>query len=167
MTDREYMALALEQARKAAENDEVPVGAVLVCRGRIVAHAGNAREKDKCATHHAELLCIEEGCAVLGGWRLPESTLYVTLEPCPMCAGAIINARICRVVYGASDPKAGAFGSKTDLTALGFNHTPIITRGVMEEECAAVLTSYFKAKRSRQKAMRAQEHLSQQTEETD
>lgn len=142
-----YMRRAIELAKEAAERDEVPVGAVAVRDGKIIAEASNDREASKCATHHAELLCIEKSCKALGGWRLPGVTLYVTMEPCCMCAGAIINARIPRVVFGAPDLRFGAFGSLVDLSEVGLNHKPEILGGVLGEECAKVLSDYFKAKR--------------------
>ena len=142
-----YMRRAIELAKEAAERDEVPVGAVAVRDGKIIAEASNDREASKCATHHAELLCIEKSCKALGGWRLPGVTLYVTMEPCCMCAGAIINARIPRVVFGAPDLRFGAFGSLVDLSEVGLNHKPEILGGVLKEECAKVLSDYFKAKR--------------------
>ena len=145
--DREYMSLCLALAKEAAERDEVPVGALIVQNGRVIASASNTREGSKCATHHAEILAIEEACRTLGGWRLPNCTLYVTLEPCPMCAGAIVNARIDRVVYGAPDPKGGALGSLINLAEVPLNHKPRVERGVMEAECAEVLTAYFRRKR--------------------
>ena len=144
MTDDErFMKMALEQAEKADAMGETPVGAVLVRRGEVIASAHNTRESEKNALHHAELLAIDRACRRLGGWRLPESTLYVTLEPCPMCAGAIINSRIERVVFGARDPKAGCCGSVCDLFALPFNHRPAVTAGVLEAECAARLSDFF------------------------
>lgn len=150
MTEDEiYMSEALRLAELAAERDEVPVGAVAVRDGKIIAAAYNTREEDKCATHHAELTAIEAACRALGGWRLPGVTLYVTMEPCPMCAGAIINARIPRVVFGARDKRFGALGSLTDLAALPFNHQPSVTGGVLENEAAAILTSYFRRKRKK------------------
>lgn len=142
-----FLNRAIALAKKAAEIDEVPVGAVLTHNGEILAEGYNMRETDKMATHHAELVCIEEGCRRLGGWRLPNCTLYVTLEPCPMCAGAIMNARIGRVVFGARDPKAGAYGSLFDLAALPVNHKPEVVGGVLEDECRALLSDYFKGKR--------------------
>jgi len=142
-----YMRRAIELAKEAAERDEVPVGAVAVRDGKIIAEASNDREASKCATHHAELLCIEKSCKALGGWRLPGVTLYVTMEPCCMCAGAIINARIPRVVFGAPDLRFGAFGSLVDLSEVGLNHKPEILGGVLKEECAGILSDYFKAKR--------------------
>ena len=145
--DEYFMREAMRLAREAAERDEVPVGAVAVRDGKIIARASNTREESKCATHHAELLAIEESCRVLGGWRLPGVTLYVTMEPCCMCAGAIINARIPRVVYGAPDLRFGAFGSLIDLANIPLNHKPEVVGGVLGEECAAILTDYFRAKR--------------------
>lgn len=138
------MELALEQARLAANLNETPIGAVLVWEGEVVASAFNRRELDRIATAHAEILAINEACRKLGGWRLHKATLYVTLEPCPMCAGAIINARIKRVVYGASDRKAGCCGSILDLFREPFNHHPEVTGGVLAEESAALLSNFFK-----------------------
>ena len=138
------MELALEQARLAASLNETPIGAVLVWEGEVVASAFNRRELDRIATAHAEILAINEACRKLGGWRLHKATLYVTLEPCPMCAGAIINARIKRVVYGASDRKAGCCGSILDLFREPFNHHPEVTGGVLAEESAALLSSFFR-----------------------
>ena len=148
LQDEEYMRLALAQARLAAAQQETPIGAVLVWEGEVVAAAYNRRELDKRAIAHAEILAIDEACRKLGGWRLHKATLYVTLEPCPMCAGAIINARVKRVVYGAADPKAGCCGSVTDLFREPFNHHPEVTGGVLAEESAALLTSFFKRLRS-------------------
>lgn len=145
--DEYFMREAMRLAREAAERDEVPVGAVAVRDGRIIAKASNTREESKCATHHAELLAIEEACRALGGWRLPGVTLYVTMEPCCMCAGAIINARIPRVVFGAPDLRFGAFGSLINLAEVPLNHKPEVTGGILGEECAAILTEYFRAKR--------------------
>ena len=144
LQDEEYMRLALAQARLAAAQQETPIGAVLVWEGEVVAAAYNRRELDKRAIAHAEILAIDEACRKLGGWRLHKATLYVTLEPCPMCAGAIINARVKRVVYGAPDRKAGCCGSVTDLFREHFNHHPEVTGGVLAEESAALLTSFFK-----------------------
>ena len=145
--DIEFMRLAMQEARRAEEMDEVPVGAVLVRDGVVVATACNTREGDKCATHHAEILAIEAGCRALGGWRLLGTTLYVTMEPCAMCAGAIINSRIPRVVYGTRDIRFGAFGSLIDLSEVPLNHKPEIVGGVLEDECREMLTSYFRKKR--------------------
>lgn len=145
--DISFMREALTLAREAAEADEVPVGALIVYEGRVIAAARNRRETDRLATHHAEICAIEEACRVRGGWRLPDCTLYVTLEPCPMCGGAIVNARIPRVVFGAYDRRAGVFGSAIDFNVLQFNHRPAVTGGVLAEEAAAILTDYFRRKR--------------------
>lgn len=151
-TDEYYMEKAIELARRAEEIDEVPVGALIVLEGEIIAEAYNTRESTKCATHHAELLAIEEACRVMGGWRLPGVTLYVTMEPCAMCAGAIINARIPRVVYGTRDIRFGAFGSALDLAKIPLNHTPEVVGGVLVEETRNILTEYFRRKRVKQGA---------------
>ena len=143
MTDQELMGAALREARIAADLGEVPVGAVVARRGEIVAAAHNTRETQRNALHHAELLAIDAACKALGGWRLWECELFVTLEPCPMCAGAIINSRIRRVVYGAADPKAGCCGSVTDLFALPFNHHPVVEQGLGAEEASALLAEFF------------------------
>ena len=150
--DEQYMKRAIELAESAAAIDEVPVGALIVRRGEIIAEAYNTRERDKCATCHAELRAIEAACRALGGWRLPESTLYVTLEPCPMCAGAILHARIDRVVFGASDPRAGAFGSVLNLNELALYHKTELRGGVLGESCSGLLTAYFRRKRETKKA---------------
>ena len=143
MTDQELMGLALQEAEKAAALGEVPVGAVVAKDGQPVALAHNLRESGKNATYHAELLAIQQACQVLGGWRLWQCELFVTLEPCPMCSGALINSRIRRVVYGAADPKAGCCGSLTDLFALPFNHHPVIESGLRAEEASALLQEFF------------------------
>ena len=148
-TDFEYMEEAIAEAKLAEEIDEVPIGAVIVRDGKIIARAHNTRESSKCATHHAEILAIEEACRTLGGWRLPETTIYVTLEPCAMCAGAIINARIPNVVYGAPDLRFGAFGSLIDLSEIPLNHKPDIRRDVRGEECKNLLGEYFRKKRKK------------------
>ncbi len=145
--DLYYMAEAIAEARIAAEMDEVPVGAVVVHNGEIIARAHNLRETAKNALCHAETMAVDMACKALGGWRLPNCTLYVTLEPCPMCAGAIVNSRIDRVVFGAYDKRAGAFGSVLDLNAYPLNHKPEIVGGVMEEECRTMLQEFFKRKR--------------------
>ena len=146
--DEYFMREAIKLALEAAERDEVPVGAVMVRDGEIIARSSNTREETKCATHHAELLAIEECCKLLGGWRLPGVTLYVTMEPCAMCAGAIINARVPRVVYGAKDLRFGAFGSLINLAEIPLNHKPEILGGVLGDECAKILSDYFKKKRN-------------------
>ena len=145
--DVRFMREAMELARAAESLDEVPVGAVVVKDGKIIARGYNTRETDKCATHHAEIVAIEEACRVLGGWRLIGATLYVTMEPCVMCAGAIINARVPRVVYGTRDLRFGAFGSLLNLAAVPLNHTPERVGGVLEDECREMLRDYFKKKR--------------------
>ncbi len=151
MTDEEYMVQALMLAREAAEEGEVPVGCVITDGEQIVGRGRNRRETAKNALSHAELEAIDEACRTLGGWRLWRCTLYVTLEPCPMCAGAIINARIPRVVYGAPDQKAGSCGTLTDLFALPYNHRPTVTAGVLAEECRACLQAFFRELRENPK----------------
>ena len=143
MDDRFYMEQALELARQAAEDGEVPVGCVIVRDGQIVGTGRNRRETGKTALGHAEMEAISQACEKLGGWRLWECTMYVTLEPCPMCAGAIINARIPRVVCGARDDKCGACGSVCNLFAMNFNHHPEIEYGLLEEDCTQVLKDFF------------------------
>ncbi|MGN1096022.1 MAG: tRNA adenosine(34) deaminase TadA [Eubacteriales bacterium] len=144
-----YMSLAIEEAKKSLALMEVPVGAVVVCEGEVISAAYNTRETDKNALRHAEISAISAACERLHGWRLHKCELYVTLEPCPMCAGAIVNSRIKRVVYGAKDPKAGAFGTVLDLNAYPLNHKPEIISGVMEEECSALLSDFFKELRQK------------------
>ncbi len=151
MKDDQYMALAIEQAKLAASLGEVPVGAVLVHQGEVIAAGYNRREIDKDPLAHAELLCIKQASQALGGWRIPDATLYVTLEPCPMCAGGILNARIDRVVYGAKDPKAGSLDSVTQLYQLPYNWKPQVTGGVLEEDCAELLRQFFAQLRQRRK----------------
>ena len=143
MEDTVFMDAALELAAQAAAEGEVPVGCVIVRKGEIVGRGRNRRETEKTALGHAEIEAISQACRNLGGGRLWECTLYVTLEPCPMCAGAIINARIPRVVYGASDDKCGACGSVCDLFSMDFNHHPQVSTGVREEESRALLTQFF------------------------
>ena len=144
MEDSYFMDEALILAREAAADGEVPVGCVIVRGDTVVGRGRNRREADKSALAHAEVEAIGEACRRLGGWRLWECTLYVTLEPCPMCAGAIINARIPRVVYGAPDPKAGSCGSLTDLFALPYNHRPVCEGGLLADEAAAQLKAFFR-----------------------
>ena len=151
MTDEEYMAQALALAREAAAEGEVPVGCIITDGERIVGRGRNRRETAKNALSHAELEAIDEACRTLGGWRLWRCTLYVTLEPCPMCAGAIINARIPRVVYGAPDQKAGSCGTLTDLFGLPYNHRPKVTAGVLEEEARTCLQDFFRELRENPK----------------
>lgn len=147
MSEQDYMALAISEAQKAQEIDEVPIGAIIVHNGEIIARAHNRRETDRSPLSHAEILAIRDASEYLGGWRLLNCTLYVTLEPCPMCAGAIVNARIPRVVFGAYDKKAGAFGTLYNLAEGKLNHTPEITGGILKAECAALLSNYFRQKR--------------------
>lgn len=151
MNDREIMLAALEQARLAAEENEVPVGAAVVKDGEIISLGRNRRETGKNALAHAELEAIDKACRALGGWRLWQCELFVTMEPCPMCAGAIINSRLKRVVFGAFDKKAGSCGSVVDLFALPYNHRPSVESGFMEEECSAVLSDFFKRLREEKK----------------
>ena len=155
MTDTELMREALREAELAAALGEVPVGAVVARNGEIIARAHNLRESGKNATYHAELLAIDAACRALGGWRLWQCELFVTLEPCPMCSGAIINSRLRRVVYGAKDPKAGCCGSLTDLFALPFNHHPVVEQGLLEEESAALLRQFFARLREKRLAQKA------------
>ena len=148
--DIRFMREAIAEAELARREDEVPVGAVAVRDGVIIARAHNTREGTRCATHHAEILAIEAACRALGGWRLPGVTLYVTMEPCVMCAGAAVNARIGRIVYGTADKRFGALGSVTDIHALPLNHTFEVTGGVLGDETRELLTSYFRNKRKSQ-----------------
>ena len=142
--DLHFMDEALVLAREAAAEGEVPVGCVIVRRGEIVGRGRNRRETAKTALGHAEIEAISDACRNLGGWRLWDCTLYVTLEPCPMCAGAIVNARIPRVVFGASDAKCGACGSVCDLFSMEFNHHPQAVAGVLEAQCAELLQDFFR-----------------------
>ena len=143
----QYMNHAIELAQKAAEIGDVPVGAVIVKNGEVIADAYNLRENGRGATAHAELLAIERACERLGTWRLSGCDLYVTLEPCPMCAGAIINARIDRVIFGAKDANGGAFGSLIDLNSYPLGHKPEVVCGVLENECRELLRGFFENKR--------------------
>src|SRR5690606_34672149 len=151
--DHHYMQEALEEAKKAAALGEVPIRAVIVYKDEIIARAHNLRETTQNALTHAESMAIQEACSKIGSWRLEETTLYVTLEPCPMCAGAILQSRIPRVVYGARDVKAGCVDSLYRLlNDPRFNHECTVTEGVMAEECGQILTDFFKALRDRKKA---------------
>lgn len=141
-----FMKIALSEAQKARDLDEVPVGAVIVRDGVVIASGYNLRESEKDATMHAEIVAIKQACRELGDWRLEGCDIYVTLEPCPMCMGAILNSRISRVYYGAYDHRGGACGSKYDLRS-GYNHTPEVTGGVYNEQCAEILSDYFREKR--------------------
>lgn len=152
MTEQEkFMKAALKLAHKAAEEGEVPVGCVVVCDGKIVGRGRNRRETKKTALGHAELEAIGKACRKLGGWRLHKCDLYVTLEPCPMCTGAIINARIRTVYYGAPDPKAGSCGTLVNLFELPYNHQPAVVGGLLEDECAGALRDFFRGLRERKK----------------
>lgn len=151
MTETEIMLRAIELAKKAAELDEVPVGAVVVKDGEIVGEGFNRRETGKNALAHAELEAIDSACRRLGGWRLHQCEIYVTLEPCPMCTGAIINSRLKKIVFGAYDPKAGSVGSVVNLCDLPYNHKPEIQGGFMREECSSLLTEFFARLRERRK----------------
>lgn len=139
-----FMEKAIELAKLSAKEGEVPVGAVIVKDDEIVSTGRNRREHGKNALYHAEIEAINNACKTLGGWRLWQCEMYVTLEPCPMCAGAIINARIKRLVYGAHDLKNGSCGSVINLFNLPYNHSPVLVSGVMEEECGAILSDFFK-----------------------
>ncbi len=143
--DKEYfMKKAVHYARLAASKGETPVGAVVVRNDEIVSFGYNKRESKKNALCHAEIMAIDRACRKLGGWRLWECDIYVTLEPCPMCAGAIINSRIKKVYFGAFDSKAGCFGSVADFNSLPFNHHPEIEGGIMEEECKTLISEFFR-----------------------
>ena len=143
------MGIAIEEARKADRHGDVPIGAAIYREGELLAQAGNERELRRDPTAHAEVLAIRAAAAALGGWRLPGTTLYVTLEPCAMCAGAIVLARIPTVVFATPDPKAGAAGSVLDILAQpALNHRPQVIAGVRQEECAALLRDFFSVKRS-------------------
>ncbi len=148
-SDAYYMQLALELAQEASAEGEVPVGAVVVRDGEVIGTGRNRREQCGNALAHAELEAIDNACRHLGGWQLVGCTLYVTLEPCPMCAGAIINARIERVVQGTHNPKAGSCGSIINLFELPYNHHPEVITGVCEEECGSVLKDFFRSLRNR------------------
>ena len=144
MTEKEFMEEALRLAKESADEGEVPVGAVVTIEDRIVGRGRNRREIQKNALAHAEIEAINEACRTLGGWRLWQCELYVTLEPCPMCAGAIINSRIKKVTFGASDRKAGSCGTLVNLFDIDYNHKPEIKGGFMEEECSEILSEFFK-----------------------
>jgi tRNA(adenine34) deaminase len=150
--DFKFMELAIMEAKKAEAIGEVPIGAILVKQGEVIATGYNLRETEQRAIAHAEMLVIDSGCKKLGTWRLEETTLYVTLEPCPMCAGAIVLSRIPRVVYGARDPKGGCAGTLMNLLQEArFNHQSIVVSGVLEEECGSLLTDFFQSLRNKKK----------------
>lgn len=146
-----FMCEALKEAHAAYEAGEVPIGAVVVKGDEVVGRGHNRREYGKNALAHAEIEAIDQACRTLGGWRLWQCDIYVTLEPCPMCAGAIINSRIQTVYYGADDAKAGSCGSVVNLFELPYNHKPKVVRGVLREECASLLTSFFRELREKRK----------------
>ncbi|KGR75244.1 tRNA adenosine(34) deaminase TadA [Ureibacillus manganicus] len=151
--DRYFMLEAIEEAKKAGAIGEVPIGAVIVHNDEIIARTHNLRETTQNAVTHAELMAIQDACDVVGSWRLEETTLYVTLEPCPMCAGAILQSRIPRVVYGARDPKGGCVHTFYELLSDSrFNHICEVTEGVLGEECGKLLSDFFRALRERKKA---------------
>jgi tRNA(adenine34) deaminase len=151
--DDDFMRSALAEAEKASLEDEVPIGAVIVCDGKIIGRGRNACERLQDATSHAEILAISAASSVLNSWRLEECTLYVSLEPCPMCMGACLNARVKRVVYGAREPKAGACGSVVDLRAPpGFNHRLEVTGGVMADAAGSLMTGFFRRLRERRRS---------------
>lgn len=150
--DEYFMSLALEEAKKAEKKKEVPIGAVIVKDEKVIASAYNLRETEQRAVAHAELLAIDQACRKLGTWRLEGTTLYVTLEPCPMCAGAIVLSRVERVVFGASDPKGGCAGTLMNLLQEErFNHQANVTSGVLEKECSLILKNFFRMLRQMKK----------------
>lgn len=150
MNNEKWMKEAIKQAKKAVQKDEVPIGCVIVKDDQIIARAYNKREMKQCSTAHAEILAIEKACKKLGSWRLEDCDLYVTLEPCPMCSGAIIQSRIRNVIFGAYDPKGGCMGSNMNINDVrGFNHYPDIEGGILQDECSRLLKEFFKAKRKK------------------
>lgn len=150
MNNEKWMKEAIKQAKKAAQKDEVPIGCVIVKDDQIIARAYNKREMKQYSTAHAEILAIEKACKKLGSWRLEDCDLYVTLEPCPMCSGAIIQSRIRNVIFGAYDPKGGCMGSNMNINDVrGFNHYPDIEGGILQDECSRLLKDFFKAKRKK------------------
>lgn len=152
MNDIDYMKIAYSQALIALEKDEVPVGACIVLNNEVIGLGHNLKISNKNATNHAEIIAINQACENLNCWSLSNATLYVTLEPCAMCAGAIIQSRISRVVYAAGDPKTGSCGSVINLLAISeFNHRPIVNSGIMDSECSLLLKSFFKSKREKNK----------------
>ena len=164
--DERYMYEAIEEAKKAGQIDEVPIGAVMVHNGEIIARAHNLRETRQSSIAHAEVLAIDEACSKLGTWRLEDAVLYVTLEPCPMCAGALMLSRVKKVVYGAADPKGGCAGTFMNiLQDERFNHQSEVVSGVLEEECGALLSNFFRNLREKKKLKKrqAKEALEQET----
>ena len=147
-----YMKLAIEEAKKAWKMDEVPIGAIVVYKGEVIGRGHNLRENEQSPSAHAEMLAIQEASEYLNSWRLEDTTLYVTLEPCVMCSGAIVMSRIPHVVYGASDPKGGCSGSLMNLIEdTRFNHRSTVERGILAEECGEMLRTFFKEKRAKKK----------------
>jgi tRNA(adenine34) deaminase len=147
--DERWMRVAIDQAQRALEHDDVPIGAVVVREGEVIGSGHNERERRQDPTAHAEVIALRAAAAALGSWRVLDATLYVTLEPCAMCAGAVVLARVARVVYGCADPKAGAAGSVLDvLSEPRLNHRPQVTGGVHAADCAALLTDFFAARRA-------------------
>ena len=144
MNHNKFMKAALKEAKKAYRKKEVPIGAVIVRDNKIIARGHNQREKSHLATGHAEIIAIQRANKKLGSWRLDSCTIYVTIEPCPMCAGAIIQSRIKQVVYGAADTKSGSHTSIINLFDLPFNHKVVVEKGIMEKECSSIITSFFK-----------------------
>ncbi|KEZ47469.1 MULTISPECIES: tRNA adenosine(34) deaminase TadA [Metabacillus] len=154
--DQMYMELAVKEALKAKAIGEVPIGAVIVLNDEVIGAGYNLRETDQRSIAHAEMIAIDEACRRTGSWRLEDATMYVTLEPCPMCAGAIVLSRVKRVVYGASDPKGGCAGTLMNLLDESrFNHQSEVTRGVLEEECGRLLSDFFRELREKKKALKA------------
>ncbi|MFY4777410.1 tRNA adenosine(34) deaminase TadA [Metabacillus sp. RGM 3146] len=154
--DEYYMMLALEEAKEAEARGEVPIGAVLVYNDEVVAKGFNLRETEQRSVAHAEILAIDEACRKLGTWRLEDTTLYVTLEPCPMCSGAIVLSRIKRLVYGAPDPKGGCAGTLMNLLQEDrFNHQVEVTAGILQSECGSLLTGFFRSLRQKKRENRS------------
>lgn len=150
MMDIKFMKIAIKEAKKGTKYDEVPIGAVIVKDGKVIAKAHNKKEEKKCANYHAEIVAIEKACKKVGDWRLIGCDIYVTLEPCAMCTGALINARVDNIYFGAYDEKAGCCGSLYNLMEDGkFNHSSNVQGGILEKECGQMLTEYFRAKRGK------------------
>lgn len=157
MIEKKYMRQAIKQAMKAYEKDEVPIGCVIVKDDKIIARGYNLRQSKQQSYAHAEMIAIQKACKKLNSWRLEDCELYVTLEPCPMCAGAILQSRIKRVVYGAKDPKGGCIDSCMQMyETKGFNHYPEVLSGILNDECASLLTNFFKEKRAKKKQLKMQ-----------
>lgn len=160
MNEEKYMKQAIKQALKAQEKDEVPIGCVIVKDDKIIARGYNLRQSNQQSYAHAEMIAIQKACKKLGTWRLEDCELYVTLEPCPMCAGAILQSRIKKVIYGAKDPKGGCVDSCMKMyETKGFNHYPEVLSGILDEECASLLTNFFRKKRALKKQNKIQKSL--------